>query len=167
MFLKVITCLLILVPNVALASNTYYLKIDGVPGESQRVGHENEIDVLGISWKISQNGRSTCIEGMDLIKQVDLSSALLLMGQAEGRVYPEAVLSGRSSGEVSFDFLVITLYNVYVSTLSTNGSAGEDTLTENLTLVFDRATYSYTTLDDAHSPGPSTSAELFQRGRCR
>lgn len=167
MYWKVLLFLSIFVPNIAFAAVDYFLKIDGVPGESSVVGHEDEIDILGISWVVSTNRRLTCIEGLDLVKFVDLSSALLLMGQAEGRVYPEAVLTARKAGEAPIEFLVLTLHNAHVGLLSTKGTAGEDRLTENLTLNFERVTYDYTQQNEDGSPGGTVTAELFSRGRCR
>ena len=167
MFLKVMLFLSIFVPNAAFAAVDYFLKIDGVPGESKAVDHEDEIDIHGISWEISQNRHQTCIEGLELFKFVDLSSAVLLMGQAEGRVYPEAVLTARKAGEERFEFLVLTLHNAHVGMLSTKGAAGDDRVTENLTLNFERVTYEYKQQNEDGSPGGTVTAELFTSGRCR
>lgn len=167
MYLKSLLFLSIFVPNAACAAIDYFLKIDGVEGESKADGHEDEIDLIGISWVVSSSGRLTCIDGLDLVKFVDLASAELLMGQAEGRVYPGAVLTVSRSGERRFDFLVITLHDVHVSSLSTKGSSGDDRVTENLTLNFERATYQYTRQNPDGSAGGTKTAELFTRGRCK
>ncbi len=167
MYLKSLLFLSIFVPNVAFAAIDYFLKIDGVEGESTTDGHEDEIDILSISWVVSSSGRLSCFDGLDLAKFVDLASAELLMGQAEGRVYPEAVLTASRSGEARFDFLVITLHNVHVGSLSTQGSSGDDRVTETLTLNFERATYQYSRQDPDGSPGGTKTAELFSRGRCK
>ena len=41
------------------AALTGYLKIDNIPGESQRADHEREIDVLRLEWKIETDESST------------------------------------------------------------------------------------------------------------
>ncbi|MGH3042713.1 MAG: Hcp family type VI secretion system effector, partial [Gaiellaceae bacterium] len=34
----------------------YFLKVDGIPGESADSKHKGEIDVLAFSWGVSQSG---------------------------------------------------------------------------------------------------------------
>jgi len=150
------------------AGTTYYLKLPGIEGESQRVDHEGEIDVRAISWNVSSNGRATCIDDLLIIKQVDLSSPGLLMGQVQGTVYRDGVLSARrDSGDSSFDFLVIRMSNVQVTSLSTDGSVGDPGLTEKVTLSFEKARYEYTRVNEDHSPGETSTAEVFPGVRCR
>ena len=36
----------------------WFLKIDGIPGESTDVNHKDEIDVLSWSWGVTQTGGS-------------------------------------------------------------------------------------------------------------
>ena len=34
----------------------YFLKVEGIPGESLDAKHKDEIDVLGFNWGVSQEG---------------------------------------------------------------------------------------------------------------
>jgi type VI secretion system secreted protein Hcp len=36
----------------------YFLKVEGIPGESLDARHKDEIDVLGFDWGVSQEGRT-------------------------------------------------------------------------------------------------------------
>ena len=36
----------------------YFLKLDGIPGESTDAKHKDEIDALAFSWGVSQPGRA-------------------------------------------------------------------------------------------------------------
>ena len=42
--------------NVTVVSERWFLKIDGIAGESTDVAHKDEIDVLSWSWGVAQTG---------------------------------------------------------------------------------------------------------------
>lgn len=50
----------------------------------------------------------------------------------------EAVLAVRKAGDRPYEYLVLRMTNVLVTSFSTGGSGGEDRLTENVTLRFQR-----------------------------
>ncbi|MGD8348044.1 MAG: type VI secretion system tube protein Hcp [Gammaproteobacteria bacterium] len=165
----ILMLLTLLLPCTALATGaTYYLKIDPIKGESKRADHEDEIDVRSWSWGASADGRVTCIDDLEVYKYVDLSSADLLMGQIQGTVYPEAILSARKdSGDSSFDFLVITFANVQITSVSTDGDGGDGGLKEKVTLQFQSAKYEYTALSEDGSEAATNSADIVPGVRCR
>lgn len=86
---------LLFTPQLVNAASTAYLKIGDIKGESQRADHEDEIDILSWSWGAESNRKAACIEDIKLVKYVDRSSPLLLLGQANQARYPTAVLSVR------------------------------------------------------------------------
>ena len=105
---------------------TGYLLIPDIAGESQRVDHEEEIDVHSITWGISQGaaaqmgrGRSkgrADISTLKVNKYYDASSPYLALACMQGKSFDEIVLSVRKdSGEAHLDYLVITMTNVIVS----------------------------------------------------
>ncbi len=104
------------------AALTGYLKIPDIPGESQAVGHEEEIDIHDISWGVfrpkegdtgSTRTRSTAVfEDLIVIKELDKSSPKLMEACANGRVFPESladftyhlsILTGVGRGATSND----------------------------------------------------------------
>ncbi len=143
-----------------------YLKIGDIKGESQRADHEDEIDILSWSWGAESNKNSSCIRDIKLVKNVDRSSPLLLLGQANQSRYRTAVLSVRKdSGDAHLDYLVITMTNVQISRFDTTGSASDGVPTETISLTFDNLEYQYTRQAEDHSAGEVVSATVSS-GRC-
>ncbi|MCY1263698.1 Protein hcp1 [compost metagenome] len=124
-----------------------FFKIGDVKGESQDGTHKDEIDVLAWSWGMSQSGSmhsgsgggagKVNIQDISFTKWIDKSSPNLMVSCSKGTHYPEAKLTVRKAGGDSpVEYLIITLKEVLVSSISTGGSGGEDRLTENVSLNF-------------------------------
>lgn len=167
MNIKILALLLIMLPCTSMAAVDMFLDIDNVEGESRDDVHKNEIDVLAWSWGTSFNGRCTSIQDVAITKWVDLSSPTLLMGQIMGRVYDSATLTVRKAGDKPLEYIIIEFSNVYVSSISTGGSGGEDRLTENVTLNFETAKYKYTEQDEKGAGGRIVTAEIYAGRGCR
>ena len=131
-----------------------FIKIGDVAGESNDKVHGGEIDVLAWSWGMSQSGSmhigggggagKVNIQDLSLTKYVDKSSPNLMMACSNGKHYPEAKLTIRKAGgDNQVEYLIITLKEVLVSSISTGGSGGEDRLTENVTLNFAQVQVDY------------------------
>jgi len=131
-----------------------FIKIGDVDGESADKTHAKEIDVLAWSWGMSQSGSmhvgggggagKVSIQDISLTKWIDKSSPNLMMACSSGKHYPEAKLAIRKAGgEDPVEYLIITLKEVLVSSISTGGSGGEDRLTENVTLNFGQVQVDY------------------------
>lgn len=167
MNLKILAVLLMFVPSVSFAAVDIFLKIDDVKGESVKANHIDEIDVLAWSWGASTSGnRKTCIQDLSLTKFIDLSSPALLMGQARGRMYDQAILTVSRGNANSLAYISIKFKNVTVTSLSTGGSGGEDRLTENVTFNFESATFEYTPQLQDGVAGETVSAEIYP-SRCK
>ncbi|MFU1922865.1 type VI secretion system receptor/chaperone Hcp, partial [Klebsiella pneumoniae] len=79
------------------------------------------------------------------------------MACSSGKHYPQAKLTIRKAGgENQVEYLIITLKEVLVSSVSTGGSGGEDRLTENVTLNFAQVQVDYQPqkADGAKDGGP-------------
>jgi type VI secretion system secreted protein Hcp len=124
-----------------------FIKIDDVVGESQDAKHEKEIDVLAWSWGMSQSGTfhtgggggggKVSVQDLSFTKYIDKSSSNLMQYCSSGSQYKEAKLTVRKAGgKEPLEYLVITMTDVLVSSVSTGGSGGEDRLTENVSLNF-------------------------------
>jgi len=132
------------------------LKIKEIDGESSTKGFEKCIDVVPWSWGSSQSGSfatgsgggasgKVSVQDLSFTKYVDAASATLLKGVCTGKHYDEAKLTCRKAGgDNPIDYLVITLTNVMITSISTGGSRGEELLTENVTLAFESFKYVYT-----------------------
>jgi len=152
---------------------TAYLKIEDIPGESLRAGHEDEIDIVGIDWEIERvmafrrgAGRRRArveVEPLGLMKVIDKASPYLAEAALKGKSFPEAVLSVRKdSGEAHLDYLTITMENVMVSAYEFKNDGLEDPLDviqERVELVFENVTYKYIVQNDDHSAGEEHEIE--------
>jgi type VI secretion system secreted protein Hcp len=131
-----------------------FMKVKGIDGEARDKTHSGSIDVLAWSWGMSQSG-STHIGGgggagkvnvqdLSFTKYIDKSSTELMLACCNGKHIPEAKLTVRKAGENPLEYLIITMSDVMVTSVSTGGSGGEDRLTENVTLNFAKVNVEYT-----------------------
>ncbi len=123
-----------------------FLKLEGIDGESSDEKHKGEIDILAWSWGMSQSGTmhmgtgggagKANVQDLSFTHWVDASSPNLMKVCCNGKHIPEAVLTLRSAGENPLEYLIITMKQVMVTSVSLGGSGGEDRFTENFTLNF-------------------------------
>jgi len=131
-----------------------FLKIEGVTGEAVDHKHGGEIDVLAWSWGMSQSGSmhvgggggagKVAVQDLSFTKYVDRSSPNLLNTCCTGKHYPKATVTVRKAGDKPVEYLIITMTDVIVTSISTGGSGGEDRLTENVSLNFAKVEVKYT-----------------------
>lgn len=133
-----------------------YLNIDGIDGEAQHVGHENEIDVHGVQWSIERasstrgagRARSRARVGsLRCVKHADASSPYLALACLQGTSTSSAVLTlTRNSVGQQLDYLIITMENVLVAGFDMANDASDaddDAVTEHISFVFEKVTYKY------------------------
>jgi type VI secretion system secreted protein Hcp len=125
----------------------FFLKIDGVSGESHDSQHKGAIDVLAWSWGESSSappagagggGGKANIQDLSYTANVSAATPVLVQACAAGKRFASAVLTARKPGGTSngFDYLTFSMTDVAVTSVQEGGSGGEDTLTENVTLAF-------------------------------
>ena len=123
-----------------------FIKIDDIEGESSDDVHAGEIDVLAWSWGMSQSGTTHSgagggagkvnVQDLSFTHYVDKASPNLMKMCCNGKHFEEATLVVRKAGEMALEYMIITMKNGLISSVSTGGSGGEDRLTENVTLNF-------------------------------
>lgn len=130
------------------------IKLTDIKGESVNTGHADEIDVLAWSWGASNSGTmhvstgggagKANVQDLSFTKYIDKASADLMKATISGKHIAEGVLTiKKAGGDSPVDYLVITLGDILVSSVSTGGSGGEDRLTENVTLNFAKVKMEY------------------------
>jgi type VI secretion system secreted protein Hcp len=151
-----------------------FIKIDGVTAESKDAKHKESIDVLAWSWGMSNSGSAHVgggagagkvnVQDMSFTKYVDFSSTGLALACCNGKHYKDAVLIVRKAGEKPLEYLIITMEDVMVTSVSTGGSGGEDRLTENVTLNFAKVelTYKEQAAKGAQAKAPTVSWDIKQ-----
>lgn len=131
-----------------------YLTLDGISGESQRSGHEGEIDVLGWSFG-GANPSSIGVGGgggagkvslgeITITKFLDASSAEIFQAMCKGTHFETGKLTAYKGGGDALPYLVIEFEEMYPTAQSMGGSGGEDRFTESVSFAFGKITVTYT-----------------------
>ena len=132
----------------------YFLKIDGIDGESLAKKHEKEIEVESFSWGETQAGTAgqgggqgagrVSIQDFHLTKKVDKASANLALACATGKHLKFATLTLRKAGGKQEDYLIYKMEDLLVSSYQIGGSAGSDIVPmEQLSLNFSKMAFTY------------------------
>jgi type VI secretion system secreted protein Hcp len=146
-----------------MAQEDYFLKIDGIDGESQDDVHKSEIHVSSFSFGVtnagtggsnlgSGGGRAN-VQDLHFTKTVDQSSPNLFLACATGKHFDTATLTVRRAGENPQEYLTYGLTEVFVSSISTSGHEGGGIAQESCSLNFSKVTLTYTPQNPDGSPG--------------
>jgi type VI secretion system secreted protein Hcp len=117
----------------------YFLKIDGVAGDSHDSHHRDEIEVIAFSWGETNSGSSSGtgggagkvhIEDFHFTALTGSASPKLMLLGANGKHITSAVLVARRPGNSMQEYLKITLSDVEVSAYHISGSDGDVPLDE-------------------------------------
>jgi type VI secretion system secreted protein Hcp len=149
-----------------MAQADMFLKLTNIKGESVDAKHPNEIEVLSWSFGASQTGSAhsgtgsgtgkVAIQDLTVTHYVDSASTDLLKHLTNGKHIDEGLLVVRKAGGTAVEYLKIKMEQVMVTHISNGGGAGQDRITENVTLNFRKFTQSYTPQDEKGSPRPSS-----------
>lgn len=142
----------------------YFLKIDGIEGESSDAKHSGEIQLLSFSWGVSNptraaaNGRRAgrpTISDFSFMSTTSKASPQLFVDCATGKSHPTATITGRKGGDGPFEFLKIRLTDVLVSSYQT--SASQEIPTDSTALSFRKIEYSITSQGAAGAAGSTVT----------
>lgn len=130
----------------------YFLKIDGIPGESADAKHKNEIQLESFSWgealEVPHAGAGgghgqVGMRDLSFTMLVNKASPKLFLACASGKHLKEAVLTARRAGKAQQEFLVVKLSQVLVSSYETSGSAGNVAPLDHVSLGYSRIELEY------------------------
>jgi len=135
------------------ASADYFLKIDGVDGESSDDKHKNQIEILSWSWGASNTGSmgagggggagKVSMQDFHFTHSVDKSSPKLFMALATGEHYKQVTLSVRKAGGDQQDYLTYTFSDVLITSLNSSAGSGDPVPTEQVSLNFSKIEMEY------------------------
>ena len=130
-----------------------FIKIGDIVGEADDKTHKAKIDVLAWSWGMSNSGTThtgagggagkASVQDLSFTKYIDSETNALMLACCKGTHYDDATLIVRKAGGTPVEYVVITMNEVLVTSVSTGGSGGEDRLTENVTLNFAKVKLEY------------------------
>ena len=150
---------------MASAATDYFLKMDGVTGESVAGSTQGAIQVDAFEWGAENKnnfasatsgagaGKATLKE-ITIQKRVDSTSPVLFQKLGSGAVIGGMELIARkttATGKQSI-YMRYTFQPVFVTSLSNAGSEGDDGLTETLTLSYGAVRLGYTKQDATGVP---------------
>lgn len=138
------------------ASVDYFLKIDGIEGESTDAMHKGEIEILSWSWGETNTGvmsraggggggaGKVNIQDFHFTTVMSKASPKLFEACATGQHIKEAVLIARKAGGDQQEYLKITLTDVLISSYQTGGSSGDGGIPiDSFSLKFAKIEFEY------------------------
>jgi type VI secretion system secreted protein Hcp len=136
-----------------MAAIDYFLKLDGISGESKDSKHKGEIDVLSFSFAETQSGSSGSAGGggAGKVQMSDFSftarttkaSPQLFLHCAQGKHIKQAILTVRKAGGSQQEYLIIKLNDVLVSAYALGSGEGENGPHDAFSLNFVKLSYDY------------------------
>ena len=144
----------------------YFLKLDGISGESRDAKHKDEIQLVSFAWgvtKPSDGGSATgrgagrpTFEDFRFTMDVNRASPQLFLAGASGKHIKEAQLSVRRAGKVQLEYLKIKFTDVLVT--SFEEVAGGEAPTETVGFKFARIELEYTPQQATGGPAAGIKA---------
>jgi len=145
--------------GIALATDTrgavdFFLKIDGIEGESQDSKHKNEFQLLSFEFGANQAHARDFVGGghgagkasfsdFTFVKQVDKGSPKLMGACATGHHIPKAVLVVRKAGKDQHEYLKVTFSDILVSHITAFGDGKSPLPLDEIKLNFAKVEFEY------------------------
>jgi len=119
-----------------VAQVDFFLKIEGIEGESEDRAHKGEIEVL--SWSFGASNPSSVgsgggggtgkvvIQDFHFMAKTGIQSPLLFLATAQGEHFKKATLTCRKAGEKQVDYIKIKLTDVLVSSYQAGAADAPD-----------------------------------------
>jgi type VI secretion system secreted protein Hcp len=130
----------------------YFLKIDGIDGESADSKHKAEIDLLSYNFGAVQTGTQSSgggggggkvqMQDFHFNMHINKATPKLLLACATGEHIKKAVLTCRKAGKEQQEYLKVTFSDLLVSSYNTGGS-GDDIPVESISLNFAKIEFEY------------------------
>ena len=112
-----------------MADRDYFLKIDGIEGESEDSKHKGEIQLNSFSWEANNDGTFSTNKGggagkvsmkdFKFTMDANKASPKLMLACATGQHIKSAVLTCRKAGKEQQEYLKYTFSDVLVSNYRT------------------------------------------------
>ena len=131
----------------------FFLKIEGIEGESQDQKYKNNIDLESWSWGATQTGGSAygggggagkvSMQDFHFTMKVNKSTPHLILACAEGRHIKAATLIARKAGKQQQEYLTYKFTDLLISSYQTGGSDGVDMPTESISFNYAKMEVEY------------------------
>jgi type VI secretion system secreted protein Hcp len=132
----------------------FFLKVDGIDGESNDAKHKGEIELSSWSYGEQQAGTHSAgggggagkvnMQDFRFVTTVNKASPKLFLACASGEHIKKAVLTCRKAGKDQQEYLKITLSDLLVSSYQTGGPQGGNVLpTDQVSLNYAKIEIEY------------------------
>ena len=116
-----------------MAAVDYFLKFDGVKGESADAKHKDEIDLESWSWGATLAGPpargrggagagKVSLQDFHFVMKLNRASPALMKACVTGQHIKMATLAARKAGKGQQDYLTFKFHDVLISSYQTGGS---------------------------------------------
>jgi type VI secretion system secreted protein Hcp len=131
----------------------YFLKIDGISGESADAKHKNEIQLEAFSWGETNpapagggggggGAGKVHVQDFNFTTRFNKASPQLMLACAKGQHLKLATFTARREGKAQQEFLVIKLTDVLVTSYQTGG-ANDVLPMDQISLAFSKVEMEY------------------------
>ncbi len=141
-----------------MAAVDYFIKFDGIKGESADVKHKDEIDVESWTWGETNSGGSApgggggagkvSMQDFQFVMRLNRASPALMRACATGQHIKTATLSARKAGKGQQEYLTFKFRDVLISSFQTSGS-------EEMPVPTDSVSFSFAKLEVEYKPEKS------------
>ena len=132
-----------------MAAVDYFLKIDGIEGESQDAQHTGEVVVESFGWGETQSGSfaagggggagKVSMQDFHFVTRMSKASPKLFLACASGQHLKSAVLTGRRGGKEQAEFLKWAFTDVLITSYQTAGGTDDGAVPmDSVSLGFSR-----------------------------
>jgi type VI secretion system secreted protein Hcp len=137
-----------------MAAVDYFLKIEGIAGESTDKKHAGSLDVESWSWGESNSGTASVgggggagkvsMQDFHFTTKLSKASPNLFLYCATGKHIPSATLTCRKAGGTQVEFLTVKLEQVLISSYQTGGAGMSDIIPiDQVSMNFAKITLEY------------------------
>ncbi|MEO5598770.1 MAG: type VI secretion system tube protein Hcp [Novosphingobium sp.] len=136
-----------------MAVADFFLKIDGIDGESADHKHKGQIDLMSFSWGESNGGTfstgggggagKVSFQDLHVSTHVSKASPKLMLACASGEHIKGAVLYVRKAGKDQQEFYNVKMSDVLISSYSSAASEGSPRPTDQFSLNFAKIEFEY------------------------
>jgi type VI secretion system secreted protein Hcp len=131
-----------------------FLKLDGIPGESTKEGHEDEIEISSVSFGGSNSSTvgygtgsgagKVDLSAVNFMKVTDKASPLLFLKVCDGTHIATGKVTFREAGGANpVEFYTCELEECFVTSWQAAGSDGGGKPTESVSLTFKKIVVTY------------------------
>jgi len=121
-----------------MAAVDYFLKIDGIEGESADAKHKGEIDLQSWGFGATQSGTmhsgggggggKVSVQDLHFVTQISKASPKLFLACCNGEHIKKAVLVARKAGKEQQEYYKVTMSDLLVSSYQGGGSSNDGIL---------------------------------------